>query len=82
MRRVEEWQNGSENLVIVLRNLNTILVFISSKELPILRSYQTINTYLVTGASDTKPILPDRMPNVNVNAKIIDHPASCSSFGC
>ena len=29
----------------------------------------------MTGASDTKPIWPDRMPNVNVNAKIIDHPA-------
>ena len=28
----------------------------------------------MTGASDTKPIWPDRMPNVNVNAKIIDHP--------
>ena len=29
----------------------------------------------MTGTSDTKPIWPDRMPNVNVNAKIIDHPA-------
>ena len=27
----------------------------------------------MTGASDTKPIWPDRMPNVNVNAKIIGH---------
>ena len=30
----------------------------------------------MTGTSDTKPIWPDRMPNVNVNAKIIDQPAS------
>ena len=28
----------------------------------------------MTGANDTKPIWPDRMPNVNVNAKIIDQP--------
>ena len=31
-------------------------------------------------ASDTKPIWPDRITNVNVNAKIIDHPASNSLF--